>query len=605
MSPVLPATRMDRRCILCGLGAIGAMASARALGRLAQPLRTRARMGDPAWPGPAAWSKLGEAVGGRLAPVTLPGLAPADAERLYRNPYYIRDQAGLTQSSGRIDGWRSAPSAFVVRARGSHDVEVAVRFAARHNVRLVVKGGGHSYVGGSSAPDSLLVWTRDLETIELHETFVPQGTRAAPVPAVSVGAGCVWHDVYEAVTTGAGRYVQGGGCTTVGVAGLVQGGGFGSLSKAYGLAAAGLLEAEIVTADGRTRVVNRARDPDLFWALKGGGGGTWGVVTRLTLRTHKLPSTVGEVRWRVTATSDAAFRRLLGRFMALYADRLMNPHWGEQASARPGNRFEASMVFQGLEEAAARGAWRPLVDYVAAHPLDYRVEVPLTVAVLPARRLWDGAYLKAQMPEVVRWDERPGVPARWWWAGNTDEVGAFWHGYESAWLPEILLAPANRARLASAWFEASRHWSTTFHFNKGLAGAPATAVAASRDTAMNPQVLSAFALAIIAMDGPPAFAGMPPPNLAEGRDHLARIRRAMAALRQAAPGAGSYLSECDYDLADWQTACWGEHYPRLEAIKARYDPDGLFCVHHGIGSEPLHSSAQQASFSGELFAHVS
>ncbi len=57
----------------------------------------------------------------------------------------------------------------------------------------------------------------------------------------------------------------------------------------------------------------------------------------------------------------------------------------------------------------------------------------------------------------------------------------------------------------------------------------------------------------------------------------------MTALRAA--GAGSYLSECDYGLVDWQNACWGEHWPQLSVIKARYDPDGLFVVHHGVGSE--------------------
>ena len=65
------------------------------------------------------------------------------------------------------------------------------------------------------------------------------------------------------------RYVQGGGCTTVGVAGLIQSGGFGSFSKNYGTAAAGLLEAEIVTADGRVRIVNACSDPELFWAPQG------------------------------------------------------------------------------------------------------------------------------------------------------------------------------------------------------------------------------------------------------------------------------------------------------------------------------------------------
>jgi FAD/FMN-containing dehydrogenase len=79
---------------------------------------------------------------------------------------------------------------------------------------------------------------------------------------------------------------KGGGCTTLGVAGLVQSGGFGSFSKNYGLAAAALLEAEVVvTADGTVRIANACTNADLFWGLKGGGGGSLGVVTRLTLRT--------------------------------------------------------------------------------------------------------------------------------------------------------------------------------------------------------------------------------------------------------------------------------------------------------------------------------
>jgi len=153
----------------------------------------------------------------------------------------------------------------------------------------VVKGGGHSYLGGSNSPDSLLIWTRAMNRVDLHDAFVPRDCSTPPTPAVTVEAGCMWIDVYAAVTTQAGRYVQGGGCTSVGVAGLVLGGGFGSFSKRFGLAATSLLQAEVVTADGVIRTVNAAREPDLFWALKGGGGGSFGVVTRITLQTHDCP----------------------------------------------------------------------------------------------------------------------------------------------------------------------------------------------------------------------------------------------------------------------------------------------------------------------------
>lgn len=109
--------------------------------------------------------------------------------------------------------------------------------------------------------------------------------------------------------------MQGGGCLTVGVAGLVRGGGFGSYSKRFGTAGASLLEAEVVTADGAIRVVNACREPALFWALKGGGGGTFGVMTRLTLRTWDLPQTFGLVGTTIRAVTAEAYRRLLGRFV--------------------------------------------------------------------------------------------------------------------------------------------------------------------------------------------------------------------------------------------------------------------------------------------------
>ncbi|HEX7948034.1 MAG TPA: FAD-binding oxidoreductase, partial [Phenylobacterium sp.] len=504
---------------------------------------------------------------------------------LLDDPFYIGDQPGLTQSTGWLDAWRTAPSAYVVAAQSASDVAAAVRFARAHNLRLVVRGGGHSYLGASNAPDSLLVWTRPMNAVTVHDAFVAQGSKAAPVPAVSCGAGCVWLDAYRAVTTGAGRYVQGGGCTTVGVAGLVQGGGFGSLSKGFGTAAASLLEAEVVTADGQVRVVNHVREPDLFWALKGGGGGTFGVITRVTLATHDLPSTFGQASMTVRARSDEAFRRLIARFVDVYATNLMNPHWGEQVRIRPNNQLDVQMLFQGITAEAARGAFQPLVDFVAANAADYEVKSAFAASALPARMFWNGEALRQFVPGAARFSSRPGAAkSDYWWAGDGEQVGAFWHAYTSAWMPASLLQPQNRARLVDAWFAASRHWPVAFHFNKGIAGAPAKAIAATRDTAMNPEVTEAFALAIIATSGPSLYTGQ------EGNAGAAHIRAgavqsAMTALRAGAPGAGAYVNECDYFQPQWQRAFWGPNYPRLERIKRRYDPQGLFYVHHGVGSE--------------------
>jgi hypothetical protein len=188
-------------------------------------------------------------------------------------------------------------------------------------------------------------------------------------------------------------------------------------------------------------------------------------------------------------------------------------------------------------------------------------------------------------PGAVKFDSRPGAsPNNFWWAGDGEQVGGFWHAYTSAWMPASLLQPQNRARLVDAWFAASRHWPVGFHFNKGLAGAPAGALAAARDTAMNPEVTEAFALAIIADEGPSLYGGQEP-NLGAAHIRAGAVRSAMTALRACAPGAGAYVKEFDYFQPDWQRAFWGGNYPRLARIKRRYDPQGLFFVHHGVGSE--------------------
>ena len=559
--------------------------------------RTRVRPGDSGWPAASAWDRLNAHVGGRLEKLTDPlaacradpsGKACGDLFAQIRNPFFIRDHAELTQSLGWADAWISRPSAYAVAARNAHDVVTAVNFAREHQLRLVVKGGGHSYQGTSDAPDSLLVWTRHMDDVELHDAFIPQGCagRIAPQAAVSVGAGCIWGHVYNAVTSVAGRYVQGGGCMTVGVAGLISSGGFGSWSKRYGLAAAGLIEAEVVTADGMLRIVNACEDPELFWALKGGGGGSLGVITRLTLRTRELPESFGAVNATVVADSDAAYRRLIERFLGHYRDELFNPHWGETVHLHARNTLRISMAFQGLDKSQADAAWRPFFEFIQASP-DYRVTAPLQVLTIPARMIWNPEALR-RVPGAVVADTRPNAPIdNIVWAGDADQSGQFIHGYGSAWLPAALIQANRREHLVDALFAVSRDWGVALHFNKGLAGAPAAEIEAARDTAMNPQVLDAFALAITGESGPPAYPGIPghEPDWKAARRAARATRHAMQTLLEAAPGAGSYVSESDYFQSAWQTAFWGPNYPRLARIKQEYDPDGLFFVRHGVGSE--------------------
>ncbi len=330
------------------------------------------------------------------------------------------------------------------------------------------------------------------------------------------------------------------------------------------------------------------QEPDLFWALKGGGGGSFGVVTELTLRTHDLPNYFGGVFGTVRAHSNDAYRRLTAQLIGVYRERLFNPHWGEQVRFGSGNLVDIQMVFQGLTREEAEARWLPFREWVANAPSDFTWQAPLTIAAIPARRFWDPAFLRQNLPQLIAVDERPDAPAsNILWAGDHEQAGQFLHGYRSTWLSASLLDTAHQAALVDALFKSSRHWKVSLHFNKGLAAAPSDALAAARDTAMNPAVIDAFALVIIAGGGPIAFPGVPghEPDLDVARQNARAIDRAMDAVSAIAAKPGSYVSESNFFEPAWQQAFWGPNYARLAGVKRRYDPEGLFFVHHGVGSE--------------------
>jgi FAD/FMN-containing dehydrogenase len=340
------------------------------------------------------------------------------------------------------------------------------------------------------------------------------------------------------------------------------------------------LEAEIITADGRILVANMCKNADLFWALKGGGGGSWGVVTRVTLRTHDLPRHFGAAWGRVRARSDTAFVKLLTRFFDFYRGNLLNSHWGEQVAIAPDNSLKISMVCQGLDDVEAQALWKPFFDWAIAQE-DLEIVEPLHARATQARHWWD---INGN-PSMIA-DKREGAPSyHGWWDGDGEQVGIFLHAYDSLWLPASLLR--ERKTLVQALFAGSRYKTVGLHFNKGLAGASSDVLAAANETATNPVVTEAFALAIIADGEAPAFPGEPrtPVDKAKARQDAQAITNAAACLRKVVSDKGSYVSESNYFNAEWQKEYWGGNHARLAKIKAKYDPDGLFTVHHGVGSE--------------------
>jgi hypothetical protein len=166
--------------------------------------------------------------------------------------------------------------AAIARVRDAVDVIACVRFARAHGVTLAVRGGGHNAAGLGVADDALVV---DLSA--LRSTTVDPRART-----VRVDAGCTWGDVDHA-TVGFGMATPSGFLASTGVAGLTLGGGIGYLSRRFGLTVDNLLSADVVLADGSFVTADEHTHPDLFWALRGGGG-NFGIVTSFTFRCHDI-----------------------------------------------------------------------------------------------------------------------------------------------------------------------------------------------------------------------------------------------------------------------------------------------------------------------------
>ncbi|MBO0731598.1 MAG: FAD-binding oxidoreductase, partial [Acidimicrobiaceae bacterium] len=516
------------------------------------------------------WDRLRRRVESRLIRVDPTGLE-ADLAAL-ANPYYCQERPDTYQTTGWLGAYDTRPSQYAVAVRSAADIAAAVDFARETGVRLAVKGTGHDYLGRSRAPDSLLVWTHHLREVTLHDDFRPKDASwDRGVPAVTVGAGTRWLEVYHAAAE-RDWYVQGGGCTTVGAAGgFTQGGGFGHFSKRFGTAAGNVLQAEVVTADGRCLVVNEMRHPDLFWALRGGGGGTFGIVSALTFRAHPRPKSVGAVIGEIHAATDADYRELVGAMVRLVPG-LDTPAWGEQVGFGPNNTVVLALLFNDLTEADARAVFAPLTAWLAER--DARYSSDILFAAFDFSDWWNAEFWDRLAPGFIHRDLRAGQSgALFWWDTNQNEVSAFIEAYISRWLPTAAFQETPEV-LADALFEASRHSGFSLHMNKGLAGSADEARARDHTTAINPVVFDAPCLMIMASEQSQVYPGVPghEPDLRRAETRRQAITDAMRIIRSVTPGGGAYVNEADYFEPDWQHSFWGAHYESLLAIKNKYDP---------------------------------
>lgn len=213
-----------------------------------------------------------------------------------------RTDAGYEEARAIYNAYIDKHPAFVIRVTDADDVALAIAFARRHDLPLAVRGGAHNGAGLGSCDDGVVIDLSLLKDIEVD----------AEKRTVTVGGGCVWGEVDQA-TNAFGLATPSGIISTTGVGGLTLGGGLGHLTRRCGLAIDNLIAADMVLADGSKVRASADENPDLFWAIRGGGG-NFGVVTAFTFRLHEISTVVaGPTFWDVGQTEEvlAAYREFL------------------------------------------------------------------------------------------------------------------------------------------------------------------------------------------------------------------------------------------------------------------------------------------------------
>lgn len=243
-------------------------------------------------------------------------------------------------------------AAVIVKPANAAEAGEAVKFATAHNIKLVVKGGGHSTSGASSSEGGMVI---DLGLMRSVEVDVGAKT-------VTFGGGCTWKDVDDQAWKH-GLAAVGGTVNDTGVGGLTLGGGFGWLSARYGLACDNLISAEMVLADGSVVAASDKENPDLFWAIRGAGH-NFGIATSFTMKAHEQTNNVytGFAVWpldQLQAMVD----------FTNYFHEQKNPNssmlWGPACAPPTGDPVIMGLIFYNGTEEEAKAFYKPILDVVA------------------------------------------------------------------------------------------------------------------------------------------------------------------------------------------------------------------------------------------------
>jgi FAD/FMN-containing dehydrogenase len=439
------------------------------------------------------------------------------SERITGTVLHPRDP-GYDQARSVHNGLIDREPALIVRCRTADDVAAALTFARRAELEVSIRGGGHNVAGRAVTDAGVMIDLALMKGIAVD----------AAAKTARVEGGVLWAELNDAAAAH-GLAVTGGAVSTTGVAGYTLGGGLGWLMSKYGLAADNLLALELVTAKGDVLQVDASSHPDLFWAVRGGGG-NFGVATSFTFRLHPLRTIVGGL---IAHPIDAApdLLRFYRDAVADASDDLTVFAGLVHAPDGSGAKLAALLVFHTGETADAERdldrfeTWgSPLVVQVG--PMPY----PVMNTIL------DAGY--------------PSGSLNYW-------LSSFTHGLSDG-LIDIAVE-----RFATVPSSMSAILLEHFHGAVTRVGTTETAVPHRREgwNLLLPSVWT---------------------DLADTDANIAWTRETFAAMRPHF-GTGRWLNYLGDDQADDAVrAAYGPNYDRLREVKRRYDPENIFHLNHNI-----------------------
>lgn len=441
-----------------------------------------------------------------------------------------------------------------------------IAFAKENNIRFVIRNTGHDYLGRSTGAGSLSVWTHYLKDIE----FLDWNDATYTGQAVKVGAGVQGYEILAA-TRARGLVVVGGECPTVGLAGgYTQGGGHSALSTNFGLSADNVLEWEAVTADGQIVKASPSENPNLYWALSGGGAGNYAVATSMTVKV--FPDTyvgAGTLAFYVADTTEDAFYEGINAFHA----------------ALPAMVDAGSMVVYYFTSTVSF----PLMVLQVCLELCLTQLQFFQIAPLTAYNKTAAEVKAILAPFVQKLDELNITHTV-----SYNQSCSYYKHYDTYFGP----LPVGAIQVGIAQYGARLIPRSVVEGNSTALNQAARSIAEQGVTwigvgtdvskfATDEQnaVLPAWRKALVHATLTTVWSFDP----ADWDQMLANQKlmtdTVIPTIEAATPGSGAYLNEGDFQQPNFQETFFGSKYETLLGIKSKYDPSGLLYSTKAVGSE--------------------